>query len=135
MDNKSLQLIASNSPNDGKKAFELLRQFYLGNDIARMVNAVQELSLLKMKPGKSIQQFICRCDTLRKTLKSFKMTEHYDIILVLNARKALPDTYKIFKGFIVGAPVLADWESFKLQLFNHVSLENIEKSAPKQIVS
>ena len=131
VDNESLQLIASNAPNDGKKAFELLRQFYLGNDNARMVNAVQQLSLLEMKPGETIQQFICRCDTLRNTLKSFKMTENYDIILVLNARKALPDTYKIFKGLIVGAPVLPDWENFKLQLFNHVSLENIEKSAPQ----
>ena len=55
VDNESLQIIDSKVPNDGKRAFELLRQFYLGNDNARMVNAVQELSLLEMKPGESIQ--------------------------------------------------------------------------------
>ena len=126
VDNESLQMIASNAPNDGKKAYELLCQYFLGDTNSRMVNALHQLSLLKLNAGETIQQFICRCDVLRTTLKTFKMVSNYDAMLVINALNALPDSFKIFKTIVNTSPTLASWDSFKMQLLNHISIANTE---------
>lgn len=133
VDNESLQMIASNSPNDGKRAYELLCQYHLGDTNARMVNALHQLSLLRFNPGESVQQFICRCDVLRTTLKTFNLISNYDPMLVINAINALPDSFKIFKTIINTAPILASWDSFKMQLLNHVSIESVNNK-PNNIV-
>ena len=134
VDNEALQMIASNAPNDGKRAYELLCQYYLGDNNARMVNALHQLSLLRFNTGENIQQFICRCDVLRTTLKSFNMSSNYDSMLVINALNALPDSFKIFKTIINTAPILATWDSFKMQLLNHVSIENANHQTPANSV-
>ena len=131
VDNESLQLIASNAHNDGKLAYDLLCKYYLGDQNARMVNALHQLSLLKINPGESVQQFICRCDVLRNTLSKFEMTQGTStmVFLVIQTLNALPASFKIFKTIINTAPELASWESFKMQLMNHISIENTDHNS------
>ena len=69
LDNESLQLIATtDTKNDGKRAFEKLTDYYLGNVNARTVKAILELNSLKMNPSENVKQFIARCDLLRTNL-------------------------------------------------------------------
>ena len=125
VDNESLQVISSTAQNDGKLAYDKLRNYYLGDDNARMVTAMHQLNSLKVNSGETIQQFICRCDTLRATLNSFPKTRGaIEIQLVIAALGALPDSFKVFKTVINTAPVLADWDNFKAQLSNHINIES-----------
>ena len=124
VDNQSLQVIASTAKNDGKLAYEKLRDYYLGDTKARMITALDQLGKLKFNHGENIQQFICRCDTLRTTLKSFPATQNFDLMLVTNASAALPDSFTVFNTVIRTSPNYGDWDNFKTQLQNHDSLDN-----------
>ena len=135
VDNESLQVISSTAQNDGKLAYEKLRNYYLGDDNAQMVTAMHQVHLLKLNPGESIQQFICRCDTLRATLNSFPKTQGcVEIYLVIAALGALPDSFSVFKTVINTAPVLADWDNFKAQLLNHVNIETTNQQLKNNTV-
>ena len=125
LDNESLQLIATtDTKNDGKRAFEKLTDYYLGNVNARTVKAILELNSLKMNPSENVKQFIARCDLLRTNLIALNLNEGYEKTLVLNTNSALPEKFEIFKTLITTSSVLASWENFKLQLMNYDCVNN-----------
>ena len=124
VDNQSLQVISSTAKNDGKLAYEKLCNYYLGDNKARMITALRHLSKLRFNHGESIQQFICKCDTLRTTLKSFPSTQDLDLMLVTQASEALPESFSVFRTVIQAAPNYGDWDNFKTQLQNHDSIES-----------
>ena len=124
VDNESLQLIATDTKNDGKRAFEKLSEYHLGNVNSRTVRALLDLNSLKMNQGESVKQFIARCDILRTTLIALNLNEGYEKTLVLNTNSALPEKFEIFKTLITTSSVLASWENFKLQLMNYDCVNN-----------
>ena len=68
VDDISLGLILNDAKNDGKKAYNILIDYYLGSHRARKNNTIKDLIRVSLKSNETIIQFTCRVDRMRDTL-------------------------------------------------------------------
>ena len=68
LDHKSIKAICNSSVNDGKAAWKILREKYLGDKTQRKTNAVNDLASLLIKPNKNIEAVIVKVDGIKKIL-------------------------------------------------------------------
>ena len=129
LDDDPLQLVACQAKNDGRKAYKLLGEKYLGNFNARKICALNELALLKQGKNETISTYISRVDLLIQKLKQFGVFNDTSFY-VIKTLQGLDDKYDTFKTVITSTSEIPEWDDFKVRIQNHDQLS--KPTADKQ---
>ena len=133
LDAQSIKLVMNVTEEDGKLAYDTLKQKYKGDALQRKTNAINELVNLQMKPGENFQQLESRVDGIKKTIDSYKILNN-DSIIVAAYAKCLPKEMETFTAmtFHGGLPSYA---AFKLSLHNYLTHSNYSETKTTSVMS
>jgi len=124
LDDKSLSLVIRDAKNDGRRALEILREYYIGSSKPRVLALYTELTSLKMTSTETVTDYVIRAETAATSLKAAGevVSESLLIAMIL---KGLPDDYKAFTTVITQKREELKFSDFKLSLRSY---EESEKS-------
>ena len=95
LDDTSLTLVMRDAEDDGRKAFEILQNHYMGASKPRIIALYMELTTLSKTRDESLTNYMLRAETAAAALKTNKETVS-DSLLMAMVMKGLPDEYKSF---------------------------------------
>ena len=72
IDNKSLNLVIRDAPDDGRNAFKILEKHYLGANKSRIIALYTELTTLKKSNSETVTEYVLRAETAAARLKAAK---------------------------------------------------------------
>ena len=95
LDERSLQLIMTDAPDDGRKALDTLRLHYQSTEKPRILALYEELTTLRLGATESITDYIIRAEQASTSLNSAgeKISDNLVIAMLL---KGLPESCKTF---------------------------------------
>ena len=123
LDDSPLHLVITQAKFDGRKAFKLLGEKYLGNFLARKIKALNELGALKQQPNESLTAYISRADALFLKLELFGVFNDSTFYVIKTLQGLLPK-FDMFKAIINSDSKVPDWHDFKVRIQNHDQLQN-----------
>ncbi|GFR82275.1 CCHC-type zinc finger, nucleic acid binding protein a [Elysia marginata] len=112
LDDRSLSLVMHEAPNDGRKAFKILREHYKPKGKPRIIALYTELTTLNKTQGESITDYIIRAETAASSLRDADETVS-DGLLVAMVIKGLPAEFKPFIAVITQSPTPMSFHEFK----------------------
>ena len=115
IDDKSLKLIEDVAEDNGKLAWKILSETYLGNDEDRIFRVLFDLGNLTLKRDETVVDYLCRIDGIKKVLESNKIPMP-DSMYVIMGMKGLPQEYDILCDVIHTQKTKPTFEDFKSQL-------------------
>ena len=124
LDERSLSLVMRDARDDGRKAFQILRDHYAGSGKPRIITLYTQLTSLKKGPSETTTDFVLRAETAANALKNAKENVS-DGLLIAMILKGLPDAYKPFVAVITQSDTIQNFQKFKQVLRNY---EETEKS-------
>ena len=132
LDPRSLSLIMRDGKDDGRKSLEILRQYYVGTGVQRVISLWNSLSTLHKQRGENLTDYILRAETYANSLRDGGEVVS-DAILVAMVTKGLPQSHESFVMMTLEKKQLT-WMDFKVSLRNHeenqkASLSHIEESS------
>ena len=138
LDERSISLIMREARDDGRKAFQLLRDHYAGTGKPRIIALYTQLTSLKKSESESITDYILRADTAANSLRTAGEIVS-DGLLVAMVVKGLPDSYKAFIAVTTQSEhAVQDFAKFKIALKNFEDTERAyapnEKSLNKDSI-
>src|SRR4029434_5879056 len=127
LDNNSLSLVMRDAKRDGRKALNILREHYAGQDKHRGVCWYCELSSLHKASNETVTDSIIRAETIFTSLR--RADEHIsDGLQMAMVVKGLPDSYKPFVVYITQTSDTVTFGEFKTKLRSYESTEKYGKS-------
>ena len=126
LDGDPLTLVSATAKGDGKRAFELLDEKYLGNFNARKCKHLNEVISLAQQVNEGVPRYISRVDVMIQKGAQFAIFNDTSYYVIRTLQGLLP-RYEMFKTTINSNLVLPDWDEFKVRIQNHDQLH----SAPK----
>ena len=118
LDHESIKAICHTAVNDGKEAYKILKEKYLGDKNQRVTNAINAISNIVIKPNDCIETAITKVEGQKKILDQRKLCD--EIVLVGLFVQALPPAYHTFK-VIISHGGYPPWAKFKSELRNFIS--------------
>ena len=115
IDNNSLRLIQDVAEDNGKLAWKILSETYLGNDADRIFKVLTDFSNLFHKRNEKVIDYLCRIDEIKKTLETNEilLPDHLYIIM---AMKGLSEEYDVLCDVIQTQKIKPTYEEFKSQI-------------------
>ena len=92
LDERSLSLVMRDARDDGRKAFQILRDHYACSGKPRIITLYTQLASLKRGPLETTTDFVLRAQTAANALKNAKENVS-DGLLIAMILKGLPDAY------------------------------------------
>jgi len=95
LDERSLQLIMSDAPDDGRNALKILKQHFASTEKPRVLKLYEELTTLRMNTDEDVTDYIIRAERAATGLNAAgeTITDNLVIAMIL---KGLPEEYKSF---------------------------------------
>ena len=115
LDDKSLTLIIRDAEDDGRKAFNILKEHYLGSSKPRILSLYTELTSLKMKSAESVTDYVLRAETAAARLRQAN-EQFSDKLLIAMVLKGLPESFHAFSTIINSNEADLTFPKFKTQL-------------------
>ena len=115
IDDKSLRLIQDVAEDNGKLAWNILSETYLGNNEDRIFRVLVDLGNLTLKRNETVIDYLCRIDGIKKVLEDNKIPMP-DQMYVIMGMKGLPDEFNILCDVIYTQKIKPTFEDFKSQL-------------------
>ena len=127
LDDRSLSLIIRDAKDDGKKALEILREYYLGKSKPRIISLYTELTSLKKGTDENVTDYIIRAETAATSLKTAGETIS-DSLLVAMVLKGLPVEYKTFSTVVAQKDKIMSFSEFKVALRSFEETEKCQQA-------
>lgn len=70
LDDKSLSLIMRDAPDNGRRALEILRDYYAGKGKPRIINLYTTLTWLQKKRGETVTDYVIRAEAAITALRN-----------------------------------------------------------------
>ena len=123
LDERSISLIMREARDDGRKAFQILKEHYAGSGKPRIISLYTQLTSLKKNSTESITDYILRAESTTNALCNAKETVS-DGLLVAMVVKGLPDEYKSFIAVTTQSEeMVQNFQKFKQALKNFEDTE------------
>ena len=121
LDGDPLHLVSTTAKGNGKLAYTILEQKYMGTYNARKSRSLNEVIRLKQLPNEDIPTYISRMDIMVQNLQQFSIfndTSYY----VMQTLQGLLPKYEMFKTCINSTKDLPTWSEFKIRIQNYDQL-------------
>lgn len=98
MDDKSLALVIRDAHDDGKRAWEILRELYKGRSKPRIIALYTESTSESIAENENVTDYIIRAERAALSLKAAEVVG--DVLLVAMGLKCLPDGLRTFSTVV-----------------------------------
>ena len=117
LDRESIRLVRNDAKFDGRKVFQILRNYFCGTGRSRVLSLFTEIGSLKKKDCESVTRYILRAEEIMLALKVAKhpIDEMMSIALVVNG---LPGEYKHFRTIVFQTDNIKTFSDLKNSLIN-----------------
>ena len=115
LDDKSLNLIIRDASDDGREAYKILQNHYLGTSKPRILALYAELTSLKMGTNEAVTEYMLRAETAATRLRQAD-EQVSDQLLIAMVLKGLPDSFKAFVTIIYNTDDKLEFPKFKTML-------------------
>ena len=115
LDDRSLSLVIRDAMDDGKKALQILREYYLGKSKPKVIALYTELTTLSKREGECVTDYMLRAETAATMLKSAGEVIS-DSLLIAMILKGLPSDYKTLCAIITQKETELTFAEFKVAL-------------------
>lgn len=115
IDDRSLSLIIRDAKENGRKALEILREYYTSSGKPKVIALYTELTSLKLQPNEGVTDYMIRAETAAASLKRAGEIIS-DSLLVAMVIKGLPVEYKPFNTVITQKKEQVSFTEFKVAL-------------------
>ncbi|CAL9692762.1 unnamed protein product [Knipowitschia caucasica] len=115
LDDKTLELILYEAPDDGKKSLEILRRHFESEEKPRIVGLYTELTNVLMADGEELAGYLARVEKIVAALIRAKETLS-DSLLVAMVLKGLTDEYSPFSVHVTQTREALTFNEFKARL-------------------
>ena len=106
------------APNDGRKAFKILKDHNRPKGKPRIIALYTELTSLNKNHNESMTDYIIRAETTASSLRDAGETVS-DGLLIAMVLKGLPADYKPFATVVTQSPSTKTFQEFKVSLRNY----------------
>ena len=122
LDERSLQLIMSDAPDDGRNALKILKQHFASTEKPRVLKLYEELTTLRMVVDEDVTDYIIRAERAATGLNAAgeTITDNLVIAMIL---KGLPEDYKPFVVVHTQMETAKTLTEFKAALRTYASTE------------
>jgi len=128
LDDRSLSLVLRDCKDDGRKALETLREYYLGSGKPRVMSLYAELSGMQLREDESVTDYMIRGETAVASLKTAGENIS-DSLLVAMLLKGLPPQFKTFATVINQKDKAMTFSEFKVALRSFEETEKVGSGA------
>ena len=96
LDKRSIMMLKSECKGNGPEAWKRLTAHFSSSETPRVMNLLEQLTSLSLKPTEEMTDYLIRAETLSSSLEvaGEKISEKLLVSVVL---KGLPDSYEYFK--------------------------------------
>ena len=126
---QALDLISTQAFGQGKKAYKLLEQKYLGNADAREAKTMIEITNVTQLDSEDMVSFLDRFEVLKSRLDEFGTINKCSFYTIL-CIKGLHPKYNTFKNIICTGKTPM-WDIFKENLESYSAMMSLEKEKTK----
>ena len=117
LDDRSLSLVMREAKNNGRKAFQILRDHYKPKGKPRIISLYTQLTSLS-KGDENLTDYIIRAETAASSLRDAGETVS-DGLLIAMVIKGLPAEYKPFTTVVTQSATQQSFQDFKVSLRNY----------------
>ena len=114
-----IDIVSSNAKYDGKLAYKLLLEHYLGDIPGRKKVAYQQMLSIKWQSNDNYQSYLARTDILRAEMLSLNIM-HDEQQLCINTINGLPSKYDNIKSFLIGNDNLTSYITLKQCIISQI---------------
>ena len=122
---QSLDLVSTQAFCQGRKAYRLLDQKFLGNKDAREAKTMIEITDVTQLESEELVTYLDRFEILKSRLDEFGTIAKSNFYTILCIR-GLHNKYATFKN-IISTGKTPDWETFKEMLESHSAMMSLDK--------
>ena len=117
LDELSLSLVIREAKDDRRKAFKILRDFYVGSSKPRVITLYNQLTTLVKRESESVTDYMIHAEKAASTLRAVD-EQVSDALLIATTLKGLPDGYKAFFAITTQSETVDTFQKFKQALRN-----------------
>ena len=130
---QALDLISTQAFGQGKKAYKLLDQKYLGNADAREAKTMIEITNVTQLDSEDMVSFLDRFEVLKSRLDEFGTINKCSFYTIL-CIKGLHPKYNTFKNIICTGKT-PSWELFKEKLESHSAMMSLDRQKSGKVLN
>ena len=133
LDDKSLSLIMRDATDNGRKALQILRDYYAGKGKPRIISLYTELMSLQKSKDESVTDYIIRPEV---TVTAFRNAKERlsDGLLIAMILKGLPESFKPFVIHVTQADDNLSFAEFKTKLRSFEDTEKYRASSEDNVM-
>ena len=126
MDSKSLSLIMYDAKGDGRKALQILNDYYRGTGQPQKMALYTQLCNLSMSESETITEYLVRAERLTANLRAAKETIA-DALVIAMIMKGLPSSFNTLVVLVTQSEKVHTLQTFKTAVTNFVANEELKK--------
>lgn len=131
LDDKSLSLVMREAADDGRKALQILRDYYAGKGKPRVISLYTELTSLQKSSSESVTEYVMRAETAITALRNAVETLS-DGLLVAMVLKGLSESFKPIH--VTQTEDIMPFAEFKTKLRSYEDTEKMSATSSKDNV-
>ena len=118
LDRESIRLVRNDGKHNGRKVFDILRNYYCGTGRSKILSLFTEVGSLKKEQSESVTNYILRAEEMILSLKQCKHPIE-DMMAIALVVKGLPSDYRHFRTIVFQTDNIKSFEDLKAALINY----------------